>query len=221
MPRERNRERRKKESNTKKERRKNLKKEKKEGEEARARTREDSADASESDVFDTENEDAYFYLQALDGEEWPVTSSMIEEYRGVYPDLDMIAEVRTAAQWLKSNLKRETAATVDDMPGWLNGWLKDSQRDPSRRAVAQVSVSGPDPAVSRYKIDQYRRVCRQAVYSAEIDLPVKFERGEPVDEQEVRSLVKFLKRSNASERERKAAEGLELAVNEARRKATS
>lgn len=203
-----------------KERRFKERKEGEEGEEARAREDAD-ADAAESDVCDNEDGDAPFCLQALNGDEWPVTNSMLVEYRGAFPDLDMVAEVRTAAQWLKSNHnpERKSARTVADMPRFLNGWLQESQRDPSRRAVALAPATGPDTD-SRQNHEKLRRATRAAMTDAHI-FACRLERGENVDVNEISSCLRFLIREDATTGEREEAKVLQATADEAKRKAAS
>jgi DNA-binding MarR family transcriptional regulator len=55
------------------------------------------------------------------GQAWTLPQVKLEEYKQTYPSLDVEAELRKAAQWLKDNPQKRK--TVKGMPRFLGGWL--------------------------------------------------------------------------------------------------
>jgi uncharacterized protein YdaU (DUF1376 family) len=56
---------------------------------------------------------------------WDLTEAKVEEYRGSFPAVDVLAEVRKAWQWIQDNpTKKKTAG---GMPRFLSSWLGRAQ----------------------------------------------------------------------------------------------
>lgn len=54
--------------------------------------------------------------------EWPLMPAQVEEWRQVFPGLDVLAEARKALGWIRVNLGRRK--TFDGMPRFLYDWFK-------------------------------------------------------------------------------------------------
>jgi DNA-binding MarR family transcriptional regulator len=105
--------------NTKEKKENNKKKEKKEISPFFADA-EPSQDATILDDWDeTEATEYVFVLQ--DGSQWYLPDEKFTEYNRTFVDIDVAAELRKAAQWLRDNPGRRK--TARGMPRFLSGWL--------------------------------------------------------------------------------------------------
>ena len=81
---------------------------------------EPSQDATILDDWEeTEATDYVFVLQ--DGSQWYLPDEKFTEYNRTFVDIDVAAELRKAAQWLRDNPGRRK--TARGMPRFLSGWL--------------------------------------------------------------------------------------------------
>jgi hypothetical protein len=63
--------------------------------------------------------------------DWHLKQSKVNQYKASYPDLDVLANLRLARQWVVDNHKK----TFRGMPAYLNRWLnraQDQLREPTR-----------------------------------------------------------------------------------------
>lgn len=59
------------------------------------------------------------------GKEWRISADKLREYRGTFPNLDVVGELRKAAQWTRDNqAKRKTER---GMNRFLFAWLERAQ----------------------------------------------------------------------------------------------
>lgn len=75
------------------------------------------------------------------GGEWDLTESHFEELRATFPRLDVLAELRLARQWLRSNPRRQKK----DLPRFLNNWLLTAERERRRGGSYDPSQDGLPP----------------------------------------------------------------------------
>lgn len=66
-------------------------------------------------------------LPLLDGSMYPIYQAQIDEYKNLYPSIDINQEFRNMKGWLKSN--EEKRKEKKDINRFINGWLINSQKD--------------------------------------------------------------------------------------------
>ena len=57
--------------------------------------------------------------------EWPLTEERVAAYQRLFPDLDVVGQLRLARQWCLDN--RTKRKTVSGMPRFCTNWLKNAQ----------------------------------------------------------------------------------------------
>ena len=75
------------------------------------------------------------------GFEWDLTEAKVEQYRGSYPHLDVMAECRKARQWCIDNPERRK--TPRGMPRFLSNWLARAQDGSGQRIGSTPRTASP------------------------------------------------------------------------------
>lgn len=88
-------------------------------------------------------EDPIYELPMLDGSMYPVPRSLVEEYRSLYPSVDVTLEFRKMIKWL--DIHPEKRKTSEDIEKFINGWLGRSQDS------ARPQPSGGRGSKNRFK----------------------------------------------------------------------
>ncbi|MFV0535196.1 MAG: hypothetical protein ACK5MR_16325 [Cumulibacter sp.] len=87
------------------------------------------------------------------GEEYPVTQSQIDEFRTLYPAVDVEQQLNAMRGWLKTNPGKRK--TLNGMPRFINAWLSREQDRGGTSAVTeqrnQQNPGRPLSAVDRVK----------------------------------------------------------------------
>jgi hypothetical protein len=91
-----------------------------------------------------------FPTVGTDGSEWRLRRCQVDEWQGLFPALDVLAEMRKALAWVMAH--RDRRKTSKGMPKFLAGWLTratdrpQGQRQPSapaaHRPATRASASG-------------------------------------------------------------------------------
>ena len=84
-----------------------------------------------------------YELPMLDGSMYPVPRSLVEEYRSLYPSVDVTLEFRKMIKWLDVHPKKRK--TSEDIEKFINGWLGRSQDS------ARPQPSGGSGSKNRFK----------------------------------------------------------------------
>lgn len=84
-----------------------------------------------------------YELPMLDGSMYPVPRSLVEEYRSLYPSVDVTLEFRKMIKWLDVHPKKRK--TSEDIEKFINGWLGRSQDS------ARAQPSGGSGSKNRFK----------------------------------------------------------------------
>lgn len=84
-----------------------------------------------------------FPTEGKGGKRWSLTEAKLAEYEAVYPNLDVMAEMRKALQWCRDNPTK--LKTRNGMPAFLTRWLNRAQDKP--RAGPLVGVGEVRPAL--------------------------------------------------------------------------
>jgi len=92
---------------------------------------------------------------------WGLLQSKVDEYRETYAELDIVRECRNARQWCVDNRKKRKP--FDEIPNFLNSWLKRSQSQLQHNGNGKSSRR--DPAVSN---SDQRCVCCKVEFVADL-----------------------------------------------------
>jgi hypothetical protein len=93
-----------------------------------------------------------FPTVGVDGHEWYLTQSQVDEWQEAYPDLDILAECRKALQWVRADKQRRK--TKRGMGKFLTGWLNRATDSPRGRGPTTITGSlktaGNQEAIRRF-----------------------------------------------------------------------
>ena len=92
---------------------------------------------------------------------WGLLQSKVDEYRDTYAELDIVRECRNARQWCVDN--RNKRKPFDEIPAFLNSWLKRSQSQLQHDGNGKSSRR--DPAVSN---SDQRCVCCKVEFVSDL-----------------------------------------------------
>jgi hypothetical protein len=104
-----------------------------------------------------EDEETEFSFVVCDGSEWPLSQRKLREYRSSFPELDLEAEFRRAAQWLRDNPKRRK--TRRGMAAFLGSWLGRSQN----RGGAMSSPSTGSKTFAQQRVENSQRAIEEFI----------------------------------------------------------
>lgn len=76
-------------------------------------------------VVADEPEEAVITLPLNTGKEHPVTQTIVDEFKSLYPAVDVVAELRSMRGWLLTNPKRRK--TKSGINAFMNNWLSKTQ----------------------------------------------------------------------------------------------
>ena len=92
------------------------------------------------------DEPARYMIPLIDGTEFGVTNSMIEQYRKLYLAIDVEEEIRKMVGWCLSNPRNRT--TRSGVKRFMNGWFSRAQDKAKRTGEGQNStVYIPNPGL--------------------------------------------------------------------------
>lgn len=102
------------------------------------------------------------------GTEWRLTEATVAEWKGLYPDLDVLGECRRALAWVKA--KPQHRKTASGMPAFLVKWFNRSTND-GRRPGSGSSVQPqrgriPGSTLTEASRDKYAGMTSAAVRAA-------------------------------------------------------
>lgn len=84
------------------------------------------------------------------GSQWALRAAQVDEWRGLYPGFDVMAEIQKALAWVRADTKRRK--TAGGMTKFLVGWLNrsvDAPRRPQHQPVAELRGSAAIQAATR------------------------------------------------------------------------
>ena len=93
------------------------------------------------------------------GPGWPLTQGRIDEWRALFPDLDVLAQCRAALAWITASPTRRK--TAKGMPRFLVGWLTRSNDRGGRIADTRVIARPRGQAPAHVIGEAWRDECRR------------------------------------------------------------
>jgi len=85
---------------------------------------------NQTDTLNQTTEDTSFAFVLNSGNLWYLPQEKLDQYKGTFPNLDIEAELRKAAQWLLDNPTQQK--TARGMTRYVGGWLGRAKPEPNR-----------------------------------------------------------------------------------------